>query len=99
VDYGTGCLGREGGGVSIAKTLEKNWAGILQRVHLRSDGAAMPVQVSMKSSQDGEETLCLTTVRNISNLPTDQLTKEVRDCLSMFAVTSVSLEILDQKSV
>jgi hypothetical protein len=41
--------------------------------------------------------LCLTTVRNISNLPTDQLTKEVRDCLSMFAVTSVSLEILDQK--
>jgi PAS domain S-box-containing protein/excisionase family DNA binding protein len=75
---------------SLQKSLESNWTGILQRVHLRSDGTAIPVQVSMKSFQDGEEILRLAAISNISNLPTDQLTKEVRDCLGNCAVTSIT---------
>jgi PAS domain S-box-containing protein/excisionase family DNA binding protein len=82
---------------SLAKSLEQNWTGVLQRVHIRSDGTAIPVQVSMKSFQDSEETLRLTAIRNISNLPNDQLSKEVRDCLKNCAVTSISPGILANK--
>jgi PAS domain S-box-containing protein/excisionase family DNA binding protein len=84
---------------SLKNTLENNKTGILQRVHVRSDGTAVPVEISVRSFQDGDEFVRLAAIRNISNLPLDQLTKEVRACLDKFAVTSISPGVLTRKSV